>query len=98
MGSLLFQTHTCGCLGSCRIVPVPGGEYRIACPPGRLGPRAFICALTALGAVSKWRSNLGACTSPCSRAFIMAVTGGSMEEGPTRVHNQRTPVTMIHAS
>ena len=31
-GALLFQTHTCGCLGSCRIVPVPGGEYRIACP------------------------------------------------------------------
>jgi hypothetical protein len=31
-GPVAAHTHTCGCLGSCRVVPVPGGEYRIACP------------------------------------------------------------------
>ena len=44
---LLFQTHTCGCLGSCRIVPVPGGEYRIACP---FRPRACAFIYGALTA------------------------------------------------
>src|SRR5215831_372369 len=29
---LLFHTQTCACMGSCRALPVPGGEYRIACP------------------------------------------------------------------
>src|SRR5262245_54725402 len=78
---LFFHTQPCGCMGYVRDLPVPGEEYKIACP-FRYRTRAFICgaptALQCPNGVQIWE-----CTTPTvSKAFIVAVTGGAMEPGP----------------